>query len=68
MYIRMRPYSFFDSSKISLPEISGFLRSLPCHKAELVPCGSETLDETIIMAIEASVAVMLNDKVSNHPL
>jgi 5'-3' exoribonuclease 1 len=49
-------------SNISLSEVTDFLRSLPCHKAELVPCGSETLDESMIKAVEISVEVMLKDK------
>jgi hypothetical protein len=52
-------------SNISLSEVTDFLRSLPCHKAELVPCGSETLDESMIKAVEISVEVMLKDKVPN---
>ena len=47
-----------DSSNLSLSDISEWLRSLPCHKADLVPCGSKILDDMVIQAIEAAVNIM----------
>ncbi|XP_062506213.1 5'-3' exoribonuclease 1-like isoform X2 [Corticium candelabrum] len=47
-----------QANNLSLSDISEWLRSLPCHKADLVPCGSKILDDMVIQAIEAAVNIM----------